>query len=167
MYVDALSFLEDERDAWAPFEALLELSDDALERPTDPGGSAHGWSGRDLMAHLSSWQAICLAAATQLAVGQASEAIETAIWLTEVAPQMGKTGAQYLEYLANANNDANPGLSQSFGIMSIPTIAFFAPGETPVGVVGFRPMEQLEQAFKLEKYVQPAVAEPSPAAAEA
>jgi hypothetical protein len=78
MYVDALSFLEDERDAWAPFEALLELSDDALERPTDPGGSAHGWSGRDLMAHLSSWQAICLAAATQLAVGQASEAIDRA-----------------------------------------------------------------------------------------
>jgi len=78
MYVDALSFLEDERDAWAPFEALLDLSDEALERPTDPGGSAHGWSGRDLMAHLSSWQAICLAAARELAVGQASEAIDRA-----------------------------------------------------------------------------------------
>jgi hypothetical protein len=78
MYVDALSFLEDERDAWAPFEALLELSDEALERPTDPGGSAHGWSGRDLMAHLSSWQATCLAAAKELAVGEASEAIDRA-----------------------------------------------------------------------------------------
>jgi type III restriction enzyme len=36
------------------------------------------------------------------------EAVETAIWLTEVAPQLGKTGERYLEYLANANRDANP-----------------------------------------------------------
>lgn len=40
------------------------------------------------------------------------EAIETAIWLTEVAPQIGKKGTQFLEHLANANNDANPGLSR-------------------------------------------------------
>ena len=38
------------------------------------------------------------------------EAIETAIWLTEVAPQVGKTGERFLEHLANANNDANPEL---------------------------------------------------------
>ena len=38
------------------------------------------------------------------------EAVETAIWLTEVAPQTGKTGKRFLEHLANANNDANPGL---------------------------------------------------------
>jgi type III restriction enzyme len=38
------------------------------------------------------------------------EAVETAIWLTEVAPQAGKQGEQYLEYLANANRDANPEL---------------------------------------------------------
>ncbi|MGO9436419.1 MAG: BPTD_3080 family restriction endonuclease [Terracidiphilus sp.] len=38
------------------------------------------------------------------------EAVETAIWLTEVAPQIGKTGEKYLEYLANANRDANPEL---------------------------------------------------------
>jgi type III restriction enzyme len=38
------------------------------------------------------------------------EAVETAIWLTEVAPQVGKTGEKYLEYLANANRDANPEL---------------------------------------------------------
>ena len=31
VYLDALSFLEDERDAWRPFEALLELSDEQLE----------------------------------------------------------------------------------------------------------------------------------------
>lgn len=38
------------------------------------------------------------------------EAAEGAIWLTEVAPKMGKTGARFIEHLANANNDANPGL---------------------------------------------------------
>ena len=38
------------------------------------------------------------------------EAVETAIWLTEVAPQMGKTGKRFLEHLANANNGANPEL---------------------------------------------------------
>ena len=36
------------------------------------------------------------------------EAVETAIWLTEVAPQIGKVGEKFLEHLANANNDANP-----------------------------------------------------------
>lgn len=38
------------------------------------------------------------------------EAVETAIWLTEVAPKAGKTGKDILEHLANANNDANPEL---------------------------------------------------------
>ena len=38
------------------------------------------------------------------------EAVETAIWLTEVAPNSGKAGAAFLEHLANANNDANPEL---------------------------------------------------------
>ena len=33
--------------------------------------------------------------------------------------------------------------------MSIPTIAYFQPGAQPKGVVGFRPLEQLEQAFGL------------------
>ena len=38
------------------------------------------------------------------------EAVETAIWLTEVAPQMGKTGKRFLEHLADANKAANPEL---------------------------------------------------------
>src|SRR5436309_2468053 len=37
------------------------------------------------------------------------EAVETAIWLTEVAPQ-GKAGKAILDHLKNANNDANPEL---------------------------------------------------------
>jgi type III restriction enzyme len=38
------------------------------------------------------------------------EAVETAIWLSEVAPHIGKAGEGILEHLANANNDANPEL---------------------------------------------------------
>jgi type III restriction enzyme len=40
------------------------------------------------------------------------EAVETAIWLTEVAPQLGKSGETFLEHLAKANTDANPELSR-------------------------------------------------------
>ncbi|WP_447978477.1 BPTD_3080 family restriction endonuclease [Candidatus Nitrospira bockiana] len=39
------------------------------------------------------------------------EAVETAIWLAEVAPN-SKAGKGFLEHLANANNDANPGLNR-------------------------------------------------------
>ncbi|MEE9426388.1 MAG: DEAD/DEAH box helicase family protein [Methylococcales bacterium] len=38
------------------------------------------------------------------------EAVEVAIWLTEVAPKVGKKGKRFLDYLKNANEDANPGL---------------------------------------------------------
>ena len=38
------------------------------------------------------------------------EAVETIIWLTEVAPKMGKVGKQFLDHLDSANKDANPGL---------------------------------------------------------
>ena len=38
------------------------------------------------------------------------EAVETAIWLTEVAPQIGKNGQRFLDHLANANAEANPEL---------------------------------------------------------
>ncbi|MCL6442742.1 MAG: DEAD/DEAH box helicase family protein [Alicyclobacillus sp.] len=38
------------------------------------------------------------------------EAIETVVWLTEVAPKSGKVAKGFLDHLANASNDANPGL---------------------------------------------------------
>ena len=38
------------------------------------------------------------------------EAVETAIWLTEVASRMGRVGRNFLEHLENANNGANPEL---------------------------------------------------------
>jgi len=40
------------------------------------------------------------------------EAAETAIWLTEVAPNGGRVGKAILEHLASANQDANPELSR-------------------------------------------------------
>src|SRR5665811_1313580 len=38
------------------------------------------------------------------------EAVETAIWLTEVAPQLGKNGRRFLDHLDDASRDANPEL---------------------------------------------------------
>lgn len=72
MYLDALEFLEEERDAWAPYEALAGLTDEQLEVPVD---AAHGWSGRDLMAHLLAWQGIALEVAQELAVDETSPTI--------------------------------------------------------------------------------------------
>lgn len=41
-----------------------------------------------------------------------TEAVETAIWLTEVAPAAGKIGKTFLEHLANANSEANADLAR-------------------------------------------------------
>ena len=40
------------------------------------------------------------------------EAIETVIWLTEVAPNIGKEGRRFLDHLEAANEQANPGISR-------------------------------------------------------
>ena len=71
-----------------------------------------------------------------------------------VAPEMEKLAAKYdgMVDVVKVDVDANPRLSQAFNIMSIPTIAFFKPGEQPQGVVGFRPLEQLEQQFGLAEF---------------
>ena len=69
MYLDALSFLEDERDAFRAYEALDALTDEQLEVPVE---AANGWSGRDLMGHIVVWQEAALTAAKELAVGEES-----------------------------------------------------------------------------------------------
>lgn len=69
MYLNALEFLEEERDAWRPFEALEALTDEQLDRPID---AAHDWSGRDLMGHLVAWQEYGVQVAKELAVGEHS-----------------------------------------------------------------------------------------------
>jgi hypothetical protein len=75
MYFDALSFLEDERDAWRPFEALSLLTDSELEQSVE---GAHGWTGRDLMGHLVHWQLLALDVARELAVSDHSAAKDAA-----------------------------------------------------------------------------------------
>ena len=40
------------------------------------------------------------------------EAAEAIIWLTEVAPKLGREGRSFLEQLERANDEANPGLSR-------------------------------------------------------
>jgi hypothetical protein len=69
MYLNALEFLEEERDAWRPFEALADVPDDRMDEPVD---GAHGWSARDLIAHVVGWQEYALATARDLAVGERS-----------------------------------------------------------------------------------------------
>lgn len=69
MYLNALEFLEEEREAWRPYEALAELSDEQLDVGV---AGAHRWSGRDLMGHLVAWQENALTVARELAVGERS-----------------------------------------------------------------------------------------------
>lgn len=40
------------------------------------------------------------------------EAVETVIWLTEVAPRLGQEGRRFLKWLEDVNESANPGLSR-------------------------------------------------------
>jgi hypothetical protein len=72
MYLDAMEFLEEERDAWRPYEALAELTDEQLERPV---AEARDWSGRDLMVHMLGWLEFLLASAKELAVREDSPAL--------------------------------------------------------------------------------------------
>jgi thioredoxin 1 len=71
-----------------------------------------------------------------------------------VAPEMEKIAAKYdgAVDVVKVDVDANPRISQAFNIMSIPTIAFFKPGEQPRGRAGAMPMEAIEAAFGLAQY---------------
>ena len=88
-----------------------------------------------------------------------------------VAPEMEKLAAKYEGVLdvVKVDIDANPGVARAFNILSIPVIAFFAPGKQPMGVVGFRPAEQLEAQFDLPAYAKAAAeaAAAAPAPTEA
>jgi thioredoxin 1 len=71
-----------------------------------------------------------------------------------VAPELEKLAEKYdgAVDVVKVDVDANPALSQAFNILSIPTIAFFQPGKQPMGVQGFKPLEQLEVQFGLAEY---------------
>jgi hypothetical protein len=73
MYLDALSFLEDERDTFRAYEALDALTDEQLDIPVEAAG---GWSGRDLMGHIVHGQELALASAKELAMGEQSPTMD-------------------------------------------------------------------------------------------
>ena len=77
-----------------------------------------------------------------------------------VAPEIEKLAEKYagVVEVRKLDVDANPHTAMHYGIMSIPTVAFFAPGQPPRAAVGFRPAEQLEAAFSLDSYSSPAPA---------
>ena len=83
----------------------------------------------------------------------------------KVAPELESLAAKYegVVDVVKVDVDANPMLSAAFGIQSIPTIAFFRPGQQPRGILGFMLMEQIECAFDLaDIVVRPAVGAETP-----
>ena len=74
-----------------------------------------------------------------------------------VAPEIDKLATKYAGKVevVKLDVDANPHTAMHYGIMSIPTVAMFAPGQAPRAAVGFRPLDQLEVAFGLESLAAP------------
>lgn len=68
-----------------------------------------------------------------------------------VTPEIEKLADKYAGSLTvvKVDIDANPVTASRYGIMSIPTVAYFEPGRPPRTAIGFRPPEQLEKSFGL------------------
>lgn len=74
----------------------------------------------------------------------------------QVAPVMDKIAAEYegSVKVAKIDVDAEQELAGQFGISSIPTIAFFEPGEQPKAVMGAVPKEMIESSFELNRFAK-------------
>ena len=74
----------------------------------------------------------------------------------QVAPVMDRIAEEYegAVKVAKVDVDAESALAVHFGISSIPTIAFFEPGEQPKAVVGALPKEMVESAFELDRFAK-------------
>ena len=74
----------------------------------------------------------------------------------QVAPVMEEIAEQYdgAVKVAKVDVDAEQELAGHFQISSIPTIAFFEPGEQPKAVMGAMPKEMVESAFELDRFAQ-------------
>ena len=74
----------------------------------------------------------------------------------QVAPVMDQIAEEYegAVKVAKIDVDAESALAGHFGITSIPTIAFFEPGEQPKAVVGALPKEMVESAFELDRFAR-------------
>jgi thioredoxin 1 len=73
-----------------------------------------------------------------------------------VAPELEKIAQKYAGSIdvVKMDVDANPGVSQALQIMTLPTIAFFRPGQPPMAVIGAMPAEQVEARFSLSQYAK-------------
>lgn len=74
----------------------------------------------------------------------------------QVAPVMDRIAAEYEGSLkvAKVDVDAESALAGHFGVSSIPTIAFFEPGQRPKALVGALPKESIESAFGLDRFAK-------------
>lgn len=74
----------------------------------------------------------------------------------QVAPVMDKIATEYegSVKVAKVDVDAEQELAGHFGISSIPTIAFFEPGEQPKAVMGALPKEMIESSFELDRFAK-------------
>jgi thioredoxin 1 len=74
----------------------------------------------------------------------------------QVAPVMDEIARKYegSVKVAKVDVDAESVLAGHFGISSIPTIAFFEPGEQPKAVLGAMPKEMVESAFGLDRFAE-------------
>lgn len=74
----------------------------------------------------------------------------------QVAPVMDDIAREYdgSVKVAKVDVDAESALAGHFGISSIPTIAFFEPGEQPKAVVGALPKDMVESAFGLDRFAK-------------
>jgi thioredoxin 1 len=72
----------------------------------------------------------------------------------QIAPVMEEIARDYQGSVkvAKVDVDAESSLAGLFGISSIPTVAFFEPGEQPKAVVGAMPREMVESAFGLDRF---------------
>jgi thioredoxin 1 len=75
-----------------------------------------------------------------------------------VAPELERIAEKYSGSIdiVKMDVDANPGVSQTLQIATLPLIAFFRPGLQPMVVIGARPADQIEAAFGLSQYAQAA-----------
>jgi thioredoxin 1 len=71
-----------------------------------------------------------------------------------VAPELERLADKYAGAIdvVKMDVDANPAVSQALQIMTLPTIAFFRPGQPPMAVVGAASAEQFEARFGLSEY---------------
>jgi thioredoxin 1 len=80
-----------------------------------------------------------------------------ASWCTPcrmVAPELEHIAGKYSGAVdvVKMDVDANPVVSQALHIMSLPTVAFFRPGQQPTAVVGAMPAAAYEARFGLSQY---------------